>query len=97
MRGGQSGRKWLGVAAAVLGVVQWACYAASHILSAVLLFRRVELWLFLAVLLVPGLGDVAGIVLLIENRLLLPLVLYLASAAAHGFGLLLARRVEQWE
>ena len=53
--------------------------------------------LFLAVLLVPGLGDVAGIVLLIENRLLLPLVLYLASAAAHGFGLLLARRVERWE
>lgn len=97
MRGKQSGQKWIGGVAAALGVVQWVCYAASHILSAVLLFHRVELWLFLAVLLVPGIGDVAGIVLLIENRLLLPLVLYLASVAAHVCGLLLARRVEHWE
>ena len=65
--------------AAVFSILGMLSYGASHIVAAIVLFKHVKLWLFLVMLLVPGVGDVASIVSLINLRMWWPFILYGAS------------------
>ena len=65
--------------AAVFSILGILSYGASHILAAIVLFKHVKLWLFLVMLLVPGVGDVAAIVSLIYIKMWWPFILYGAN------------------
>ena len=60
----------------VLVVLYTLLYTAAHIGAAVVLFSSVKFWLFLVMLLVPFIGDIAAIVCLFSIHCYWPFILY---------------------
>lgn len=82
------------VAAGTLSTLSIIAYFVSHILAAIFIFKRVKLWLFLIVLLVPVLGDITAIFVLLSSKLYLPFLFYGISIALYIIGGIVARKVD---
>lgn len=66
---------------AVTSILATIAYGVAHIGGAIILFKSVKLWLFIVILLVPGIGDIAGVISLIKTGNWWPLVSYVAAIA----------------
>lgn len=81
--------------AAITALLAWLSYLGAHIAGAIVLFKSVKLWLFLVILLVPGIGDIAGIICLIKVGSWWPFILYGASIVFWIVSGLLARAADE--
>lgn len=66
------------------GIIIFICLNIPHVALAITLFRSVRLWAFLVILLVPGFGDILGIIALFQIKCYWPFIWYAVSAAIWG-------------
>ena len=79
----------------VLVVLYTLLYTAAHIGAAVVLFSSVKFWLFLVMLLVPFIGDIAAIVCLFSIHCYWPFILYGVSMMLYIAGQMMAKQIDE--